>query len=189
LQLKFRTYSFVLLGALFWAYEYGFAEAIQVLEEIGVDTNTKDASGKKPKDYGRQQGHSQPEVTLTGDTIVWADSELTARLFQAISARDTEGLIDILSDTSIVPPASMVRSSDGRGPLFWAYEFGHSAGVQILEEIGIDPNSRDGAGITPRMLGAANEERNRHNMNFAANAPVYDLDDDDDYEDYDDSEF
>lgn len=117
----------------------------------------------------------------------WEDTDLTARLFHVISARDTEGLIDILSDTSIVPPASMARSSDGRGPLFWAYEFGHSAGVQILEEIGVDPNARDGAGITPRMLGAANDEKNRHNMNFATGTPVYDYDDDDDY--MDDSEF
>ena len=75
--------------------------------------------------------------------------------------------------------------SDAAGPLFWAYEYGHSAGIQILEDIGVDPNARDALGKTPRMLGIENDKRNRDHMSLDHDTIEYDFGNDD-YDDYDD---
>ena len=47
----------------------------------------------------------------------WEDTELTSRLWSICSSHDTESLIEVLSDQSVVPPAAFARSKDGRGEL------------------------------------------------------------------------
>lgn len=47
--------------------------------------------------------------------VVWQDSEITQRMWMAIKNHDSKTLIGMLSDQSITPPASMHRSSDGKG--------------------------------------------------------------------------
>lgn len=39
-------YEIFVSGPLFWAYEYGFAEGISILEQIGVSRYTMDGDGK-----------------------------------------------------------------------------------------------------------------------------------------------
>ena len=46
---------------------------------------------------------------------VWEHTELTSTLWGICSRHDTEALIEVLSDQSIVPPAAFARSQDGRG--------------------------------------------------------------------------
>jgi hypothetical protein len=57
-------------------------------------------------------------VAALARDIEWKDSEITQRVWTAIKNHDSNMLIDILSDQSIVPPASMRRSSDGKGVIF-----------------------------------------------------------------------
>ena len=45
-----------------------------------------------------------------------------------------------------------MRSGDGRGALFWAYEFGNEAAVQVLLDAGCDPDARDINNVMPRDM-------------------------------------
>ena len=44
---------------------------------------------------------------------------------------------------------------DGRGPLFWAYEYNWVEGIKLLKLAGLDENQRDINGKTPRELFSA----------------------------------
>ena len=48
------------------------------------------------------------------------------------------------------------------GPLFWAYEYGFTEGIQILEEIGVSPLEEDAHAKTPLQLGQENAEANKN---------------------------
>lgn len=110
----------------------------------------------------------------------WEDSEVTSALWRACSMRDTVGLSKILEQDSSI---AFVRSADGRGPLFWAYEFDHKEAIEILEKLGADNMATDANGLTPIQIGIDNAE-----LNAKRYAPVYtdSSDDDDEYDDYGD---
>eukprot|EP00602_Paraphysomonas_sp_CaronLab_P000586 CAMPEP_0185023410 /NCGR_PEP_ID=MMETSP1103-20130426/6086_1 /TAXON_ID=36769 /ORGANISM="Paraphysomonas bandaiensis, Strain Caron Lab Isolate" /LENGTH=105 /DNA_ID=CAMNT_0027555999 /DNA_START=127 /DNA_END=444 /DNA_ORIENTATION=- len=103
-------------------------------------------------------------------------------MWSACSRHDTQTLQQILQHE---PDAAFARSSDGRGPLFWAYEYAHTEAIDILEKLGVDPLAEDADGNTPRQLGIDNAEINAHRQFPQATTyqPTYDYDDYDDYED------
>lgn len=45
--------------------------------------------------------------------------------------------------------------------MFWAYEYGFTEGIQILEEIGVSPLEEDSHAKTPLQLGEENAEVNK----------------------------
>lgn len=45
--------------------------------------------------------------------------------------------------------------------MFWAYEYGFTEGIQILEEIGVSPLDEDAYAKTPIQLGEENAEANK----------------------------
>jgi len=51
----------------------------------------------------------------------WEDSPSLTTIWQASSADDTDKLMDVFVQGG--HEVALSRSSDGRGPLFWAYEF------------------------------------------------------------------
>lgn len=87
----------------------------------------------------------------------WEDTEMTTFMWHAISTYNEQALIQLLDEDE---SAAFSRAADGRGPLFWAYEFGFDEAINILESFGIDPNSEDINGVTPKSLGVANTELN-----------------------------
>ena len=76
----------------------------------------------------------------------WQDTEFTTNLWSVISSGNLEELRSILEST---PDGSRARSSDGRGPLWWAYEYKHDEMVQLLIDSGASPNERDADGNKP----------------------------------------
>jgi dolichyl-diphosphooligosaccharide--protein glycosyltransferase len=44
------------------------------------------------------------------------------------------------------PDVAHIRSSDGKGPLFWAYEYGNKKLVRLLKKRGVDFKSKDSSG-------------------------------------------
>jgi dolichyl-diphosphooligosaccharide--protein glycosyltransferase len=51
------------------------------------------------------------------------------------------------------PDAVHVRSEDGRGPLFWAYEQGNEQIIQMLINAGVDETQRDAQGNVAKDMG------------------------------------
>ena len=133
-------------------------------------------------------------INLASDEV-WEDSETLSMMWSASSRRNTEALSDLLSaDTD----AAFYRSSDGRGPLFWAYEFGHREAIDILEGLGVDPLAKDADGKTPKQLGIENAAINaQRDIAFAEAEDDYDDEDelnvpafgDDHFADEDDDEY
>ena len=50
------------------------------------------------------------------------------------------------------PNVVHVRSGDGRGPLWWAYEHGRTDMVKLLMTNGADPNAIDSKGKKPQSM-------------------------------------
>jgi hypothetical protein len=76
----------------------------------------------------------------------WRDSPQTTRLWNVIMSGNTAELQEILESDDT---AAKARSADGRGPLWWAHEYGQPDMVKLLVAAGSDPNDRDGDGKRP----------------------------------------
>ena len=66
-----------------------------------------------------------------------------------ISQNKVKDLIEILTE---YPELAHVRSSDGRGPMFWAMEFGNAKIIRILKKVGVSDTRKDASGLTPLDL-------------------------------------
>jgi len=61
-----------------------------------------------------------------GEEVEWANTEQTTNLWRVCSLKDIYTLkLLVEEDPSLVT----VRSEDGRGPLFWAHEYGFTEGI------------------------------------------------------------
>ena len=67
-------------------------------------------------------------------------AEEATRMFDLIEAGDQAGLQVLLGD---YPSLIRLRSSDGRGPLFWAYEFSYRQIAKLLEDSGANQLALD----------------------------------------------
>merc|ERR1719502_43785 len=79
----------------------------------------------------------------------WDNTEHTTMMWQLIDRAD---LASIKSMISADPDLVYLRSEDGRGPLFWAYEYEAFDIVQFLLDAGADPEAVDANGNTPVSL-------------------------------------
>lgn len=50
------------------------------------------------------------------------------------------------------PEIAFMRSSDGRGPMWWAYESDNDKIVRILKKVGVSDKDTDRNGLTPLDL-------------------------------------
>lgn len=76
----------------------------------------------------------------------WQDTEFTTNMWQIISSGNMEELKSLLESNSEL---ATIRSSDGRGPLWWAYEYQQPEMVQLLLDNGASGNERDADGKRP----------------------------------------
>lgn len=83
------------------------------------------------------------------DQLDWKDTADTTALWKAISSGDVEELEAILEDE---PDLAHIRASDGRGPLWWAYEHGVEEILDLLKEYDIDEEAVDRDGMKARDM-------------------------------------
>ena len=76
----------------------------------------------------------------------WENNEMTTLLWELISQDRVQELLQVLYET---PQLAHVRSEDGRGPMWWAHEYGREDVVTILKTIGVSEERKDENGITP----------------------------------------
>lgn len=89
--------------------------------------------------------------TRTPKTFSWADTEATTHIWRIINAGDYASLSQLLDRD---PDVVKYRSADGRGALWWAYEYGHEAIADLLIANGADEEAEDKHGNKPRDLRA-----------------------------------
>ena len=76
----------------------------------------------------------------------WRDGEHTSDLWNLISSNDLKELKELLKSNPIL---AYSRSGDGRGPMFWAHEYGRTTIVDLLRKIGVSETEKDIDGLTP----------------------------------------
>jgi hypothetical protein len=187
--LRLFLYAFVLLALL------GFARAQDDDDDEDdeyVESGDDGASAAEAvREPVQQQQQQEPPAQLELNEE-WANTELTTALWRIISTHDTKGLRNLLKQS---PAVCKVRAEDGRGPLFWAWEYGHRAGIRLLTEGGAVTDAKDSNGSTPAELAAADfdpslpePEEEEEEEEDGDDEDGDDEDDDDDDDDDDDEE-
>ena len=105
------------------------------LKANGQSPTAKDSKERKSK-KGQSNGRD-------ASAEAWMDTDKTTALYEMIRDHRTAALEDLLEDD---PEVAFVRSKDGRGPLFWAYEHGHEDIARLLLAWGADPAAKDKKG-------------------------------------------
>ena len=98
-------------------------------------------SKKKQKEPAGKSASDQKK-----DPTKWADTEETTDLWQMIKDGNIDELEDFLRQN---PDAAFARSGDGRGPMWWAYEFRNKDIVKLLRRYGVSKTERDKYGKIP----------------------------------------
>ena len=106
---------------------------------------------KKAKESQPKKKIWTPSRTVTQEEIrtlnnKWEDSPTATMLWEMISRYEVKELLEWLTDS---PESAFTRSSDGRGPMWWAHEYGHDKIVKILKKVGVSETLRDKDGIRP----------------------------------------
>merc|ERR1711907_300594 len=86
------------------------------------------------------------EQYLSQEPDAWGNNYETTRLWETISQGDTAGLEALIKTN---PRVIHARSGDGRGPLFWAHEYGQDSIIDMLIELGVDKTVTDRDGKMP----------------------------------------
>ena len=76
----------------------------------------------------------------------WEDNEKTTLMWQMISAGALNQFAQIIVEH---PEMAHLRSSDGRGPIWWAYEHNRPRMIEVLKQMGVSEDLKDGNGVTP----------------------------------------
>ena len=79
-------------------------------------------------------------------TFSWQDTDATTHIWQVVHSGQYDALAQLLDrDADLVK----YRSKDGRGALWWAYEYGHDDMVDLLLASGADADATDANGKKP----------------------------------------
>mmetsp|Transcript_41640 Transcript_41640/g.50670 ORF Transcript_41640/g.50670 Transcript_41640/m.50670 type:complete len:1014 (-) Transcript_41640:84-3125(-) len=94
---------------------------------------------------------SPPITKLTPQEIAtisshWEDSDETTLLYQLISQNEVQDLKNWIKED---PRVAYLRSGDGRGPMWWAYEYEREEIVKILLKKGVGYLDKDVYGLAP----------------------------------------
>ena len=129
----------------------------------------------------------------------WGDSSFLTSMWQMINSGNIESLKELLEAK---PDAAVMRAGDGRGPLWWAYEYSQDEMVTLLKRAGASDDETDADGRTPRECAGLEGEPTEFvkqggkpkTAQFAA-APEesfdpnsFDIPDDEDFDDDDDED-
>lgn len=122
--------------------EKATAKACQREREVEQQTIIPDErSEPTPRDQTRE------EVDKIYNT--WEDTEDTTLMWTLISNGQVDDLRTWLDED---PTSAFIRSRDGRGPMWWAFEKRNEIITKILMKAGVPHTDRDAKGLTPVML-------------------------------------
>lgn len=113
--------------------------------------NKKDRRSAPPKAIPDEEKGKKQKLKLNNEDIEiinekWETNDLTKLMYKMISENKLEDFRYLLSET---PTMVHIRSGDGRGPMWWAHEFGRSEMVDMLKKYGVSEKRTDEEGLTP----------------------------------------
>ena len=108
--------------------------------------------------------------------FAWRDSELSATLYREVAMGKVESLSNRLISEElgeVDQKISEVRSADGRGVLWWAYEHENMQMVELLVKYGSWVEDRDAYGLKPHHLQKLRNSKAKRSIFFCK--PSYDV--------------
>lgn len=103
--------------------------------------NWEDSANKNGKGFKRLRDEDIDRINKE-----WADTEQSGTLWEVIKEPNPDVFMELLAT---YPELAHLRSKDGRGPMFWAHEFGRKGMVQVLRKLGVREDLADAMGIKP----------------------------------------
>lgn len=76
----------------------------------------------------------------------WKDTSQLSMIWELIKQSDVYELSEWIESE---PASAFMRSKDGRGPMWWAHEFGNGKIVSLLKSIGVPEDELDERGLSP----------------------------------------
>jgi len=121
------------------------------MNDIHVDSERNQENARNVNNVEKKKKKQKKNVQEDQE---WQDTDQTTRMWQVVTHNRVLELSDWLED---YPEVAFIRSKDGRGPLWWAYESGNQDIIDILLDAGVDPSAEDASGITPIELSGGNK--------------------------------
>lgn len=76
----------------------------------------------------------------------WDDNEKTSMMWEIIKEGNIHEFADVLQQH---PALAHMRSKDGRGPMWWAHEYGRPKMIEILRQLDVTEDRADANGVKP----------------------------------------
>lgn len=105
------------------------------------------ASSEKKRDLNRK--FNVPQLSQSVIERVKSkreDNSQLSMIWDIISQDDTYEFMEWIESE---PLTAYMRSKDGRGPMFWAHEFGRKKMIKILKQLGVSETDLDSKGLSP----------------------------------------
>lgn len=101
----------------------------------------------RAKDEPGRDGASKPPSDIADQLYkTWEDTEETTLMWRLISSNAVDDLRSVLEQDSSL---AFVRSKDGRGPMWWAFESRNQEIVKMLMKLGVPHMDKDANGRAP----------------------------------------
>lgn len=91
-------------------------------------------------------------LVLLTSAVEWANSDETTMLWRLVNAGDDASVNQIVKMLAFTPFLAELRSEDGRGPLFWSYEYENTKAAAAFLVAGADREATDSNGVTPEGM-------------------------------------
>merc|ERR1712194_292436 len=87
-----------------------------------------------------------PDAEIEEINKKWVDNERTGMMWQIIKGQESQEFGRVISEN---PELAHIRSKDGRGPMFWAHEYGRKQMIKVLRQLGVSEERMDVNGVKP----------------------------------------
>jgi len=87
-----------------------------------------------------------PDAEIEEINKKWVDNERTGMMWQIIKGQESQEFGRVISEN---PELAHIRSKDGRGPMFWAHEYGRKQMIKLLRQLGVSEERMDVNGVKP----------------------------------------
>lgn len=114
-------------------------EYFENLKKKGRPLADEEEKAPEKQEYTRLSDKKIEEINKE-----WDDTEKTGMMWEIIKNMEPNEFMNILST---YPEMAHIRSKDGRGPMFWAHEYGRKGMIQVLRKLGVSEDKEDANGI------------------------------------------
>lgn len=114
-----------------------------LLKNQGIPTSERENRRKKKAKKVTEKLSAKEIEDLNSH---WSNNDATTVLWNLISSGQKEELRRMFEESPVI---AHVRSEDGRGPMWWAHEYGRLDIVELLKAYGVSENREDKNGLTP----------------------------------------